>query len=196
MRTWPWIAAAAAVVASPFVVQATRRRMSSVETADHVNLRKFAGTWYEFARFPRLVERNTYANRMVLTLNPDDTYTVSTEYRRGGPDGDLKRMEGTIRSTDPQHRGRFELRNNTPLWVPFWVVALDENYKWAAISDPLKSNLWILSRTPDMDEGLYAHVVVELERRGWNVSKLVRSQHPKGLRKAMERLRAETEARA
>ena len=58
------------------------------------------------------------------------------------------------------------------VWGDYWVVELDDNYQWAAVSEPGRQYLWILSRTPRMDPAIYADVLVRLTRKGLDVQKL------------------------
>jgi apolipoprotein D and lipocalin family protein len=59
------------------------------------------------------------------------------------------------------------------------VVDLDAAYELAAVSEPQREYLWILSRTPTVDAARYAALLGRLAAMGLDVGKLektVRSQ--------------------
>jgi apolipoprotein D and lipocalin family protein len=60
-------------------------------------------------------------------------------------------------------------------WDNYWVVDLDQNYQYAAVADPRRENLWILSRTPEMNDAIYQNVLRRVERLGFNPGKLMKT---------------------
>ena len=65
--------------------------------------------------------------------------------------------------------------------APYNIVALDgstgdEPYQFAAVSS--YSALWILSRTPEIDEDLYDLLIDDLDSRSYAVDSLVDTEQP------------------
>ena len=56
----------------------------------------------------------------------------------------------------------------------YWIIDLAPDYSWAVVSDPKRKTLWILSRSPEMKDTLYASLVAKLVDRGFNKDKIVR----------------------
>ena len=56
----------------------------------------------------------------------------------------------------------------------YFVLELDDDYQWAVIGSSSDKYLWILSRSPQMEEGLYNELLRKLSERGYDVSKLLR----------------------
>ncbi len=52
---------------------------------------------------------------------------------------------------------------------------MDENYQYAAASDPKRENLWILSRTPEMKDAVYQNILRRVEKLGFNPGKLTKT---------------------
>jgi apolipoprotein D and lipocalin family protein len=52
------------------------------------------------------------------------------------------------------------------------VIDLDPDYQLAAVSEPKREYLWILSRTPTVPRQAMAALLGRLERQGFDVSKL------------------------
>ena len=60
----------------------------------------------------------------------------------------------------------------------YWVVALDNDYRWAVVSNERGNVLWILSRTPGMNVATYDSIVAGLESRGIKTEYLIRTPQP------------------
>jgi apolipoprotein D and lipocalin family protein len=63
-----------------------------------------------------------------------------------------------------------------PFRGDYWIIELGKDYEYAVVSSPNRKYLWILSRTPKMDEALYARIVEGLRERGFDVSLLQRTE--------------------
>ena len=53
------------------------------------------------------------------------------------------------------------------------MLELDENYQWAIIGSSSDKYLWILSRTPQIEDALYNELLNKLTDRGYDVTKLI-----------------------
>jgi lipocalin len=60
----------------------------------------------------------------------------------------------------------------------YFVLELDENYQWAVIGSSTDNYLWILSRTPQMNDVLYNDILIKLTNRGYDVNKLLKVEQP------------------
>jgi len=49
---------------------------------------------------------------------------------------------------------------------------LADDYSWALVSGPSRKYLWILSRTPEMDEETYNGIILYLQSKGFDTGKL------------------------
>ena len=56
-------------------------------------------------------------------------------------------------------------------------MELDENYRWAVIGSKTDKYLWILSRTSQMDPSIYKDLLDRLNKRGYDVTKLIEVKH-------------------
>jgi apolipoprotein D and lipocalin family protein len=59
-----------------------------------------------------------------------------------------------------------------PFFGDYWIIELGHNYEYAVVGEPGRKYLWILSRTPKMDDGIYAEVVSRLAAKGYDAAKL------------------------
>ena len=58
------------------------------------------------------------------------------------------------------------------VWGDYWVIDLDSRYQAAAVSDPKRDYLWILSRTPQMDPKVYDDLLLRLQQQQFDTRKL------------------------
>jgi apolipoprotein D and lipocalin family protein len=62
------------------------------------------------------------------------------------------------------------------VWADYWVLSLDDAYTVAAVGTPDRDYLWILSRTPQLDDGRYQAVVARVAAMGYPVDELERTR--------------------
>lgn len=157
-----------ALVAALALTQAPAR-----DTAD-LDLQRYLGTWYEVARFDSFFQRGCYATKATYSRRDDGELRIVNECHDGSPTGEVKKAEGKAWVEDPKEPGKLQVMFFWPFHGPYWVLEVAPDYSWALIGHPKKKSCWVMSRTPAMDEGLYAQLVKKLEARGYDTSKLIR----------------------
>ena len=65
-------------------------------------------------------------------------------------------------------------------WLPFtkgdyWVLRIDPEYKVALVGGPSNKYLWILSKTPNLDQATYQSYLETARQYGYDISKVVRT---------------------
>jgi apolipoprotein D and lipocalin family protein len=183
MRHGKKIMAAAALTA--LVVagasQARRRDHAPLGVVPSLDLKRYAGRWYEIARLPNRFERDC-ASDTAATYTPraDGTLTVVNECRRA--DGQMKSAEGVARVVDRATNAKLEVRfapaflSFMPfVWGDYWVLALGDNYECALVGEPGREYLWVLSRTPQIDEGQYQELLKRAAAAGFDTSRMLRT---------------------
>jgi apolipoprotein D and lipocalin family protein len=56
------------------------------------------------------------------------------------------------------------------------VLDLDSEYQLAAVGDPTRSYLWILSRTPVVSANQYERLLLRLKVMGFDITKLEKTR--------------------
>lgn len=152
---------------------------ADLPTVEKVDLSRYMGKWYEIARLPFWFEERCEGQPTAeYTLKSDNTVRVHNVCHNRS--GKLEEAIGEAWSVDP---------SNSKLKVSFipipglkslfsgdyWIIKLSDDYSWAVVSEPNQEYLWILSRTPQMDESLYNQLVKELDKLGFKTSLLIKS---------------------
>ena len=62
------------------------------------------------------------------------------------------------------------------VWGDYQIIALSPDYAHALVGDPSREYLWILSRSPRMDDASYERLVEEARAQGFETGKLVKTR--------------------
>lgn len=116
-----------------------------------VEAARYMGKWYEIARLPNRFEKGCAGVTAEYELKGDGTVSVLNTCHEKDPAGPARQAKATAWSVDPSG-SRYEVSFFRPFKAPYWVIALEPEYRWAVVGHPKKKYLWILSRTPKMAE--------------------------------------------
>jgi apolipoprotein D and lipocalin family protein len=149
-------------------------------TVAQVELDRYQGTWYEIARLPMWFQRNCLRSQATYGLLQTGEVSVLNECDTAG--GGKESIRGRARAVDAKTNARLEVRfdNWFDVFIPsqprgnYWVLFLDEAYQTVIVGTPDRENLWIMARTPSLDETRYAELVAIARRLGFDTEKLVR----------------------
>lgn len=145
-----------------------------LRTVERVDLERYAGTWYEIASFPTRFQRGCTGTTATYGLRDDGRVSVRNRCVR---DGGESSIEGVAWATD-ESNARLRVRFFWPFAGDYQVIALDPGYRWAVVGHPGRDSLWILSRTPRIEDALYRELVARAEAQGFEVARLVRTPQP------------------
>ena len=138
-------------------------------TVSHVDLKRYAGLWYEVARFPQWFEKDCTHVEAIYTPKADGTIKV---INRCFKDGKFKVLEGKARVTDSYTRSKLKVSFFWPIEGDYWILGLDPNYKWALVGTPDGDSLWILSRRPTLPQATLSQILALAVHKGYDVSRL------------------------
>ena len=142
------------------------------------DLQKYLGKWYEVARYPNSFQTGCTASTAEYALREDGKITVLNRCRDGSVDGPVREITGTARVADPQTNARLKASFFWPFEGNYYIIDLDPDYTWAVVGEPSRKTLWILSRTPSLDEATYQSILGRLPEKGYDPARLERQVHP------------------
>jgi len=144
---------------------------SPLTAVDNVDLRRYAGKWYEIARYPNHFQRNCQSDTTaVYTLRDDGKVEVVNACRE--KDGKVTTARGTAKVVDKKTNAKLKVTFFWPFYGDYWVIGLDPDYQYAIVGEPSRKYLWILSRTPSLEEATYQGVLRLVETLGYQPGKL------------------------
>jgi apolipoprotein D and lipocalin family protein len=145
---------------------------SDLTTVPSVDLNRYVGQWYEIARYPNRFQKQCAGDvTATYTAIGDSKIEVLNSCRN--KDGRNEIAKGKARVADPNSKARLRVTFFWPFYGDYWIIGLDPEYRWAVVGEPSRKYLWILSRSPQMDESDYRRAVSIVRERGYDPSKLV-----------------------
>jgi len=162
------------------VLGAVQASASSPElrTVPTVDLDRYLGTWYEIASYPAWFQKDCTGVTAEYSRRDDGLIRVVNSCRKKTLDGKIKTSTGRAKIVDPDSNAKLKVSFFGPFWGQYWIIDLDESYQWAVVGVPDRKYLWILSRTPQMDETIYAGIIDRLVDQGYDPSRLNKTLQP------------------
>ena len=134
----------------------------------------YLGIWYEIARYDHSVERGLEGVTATYSMRKDGKIKVVNAGFKGGLDGKRSKAVGKAKVPDPNVPSKLKVSFFLWFYGDYYVMELDKEYQWAVIGSRSDNFLWILSRTPKMDSGIYNELISRLQKRGYDTSKLIK----------------------
>jgi apolipoprotein D and lipocalin family protein len=162
-------------------VQAEKKPPLSVVPS--VDLDRYAGRWYEIARFPNRFQKKCAGEVIAeYTRRSDGNITVLNSCRL--EDGSQIQAEGVARlAGNGQPNSVLKVRfapaflSFLPqVWGDYQIISLSPDYTHALVGDPGREYLWILSRSPRMDSATYDRLVAEAGAQGFDTHMLQKTR--------------------
>jgi apolipoprotein D and lipocalin family protein len=161
----------------------TKSHRDAPVTAKVVDLRRYAGRWFEIARLPLFFQKANESAIAEYGNNPDGTVSVHNIAVR--PDGTQRDIRGYAKVLNPPENTKLAVRFSTwfgPLIpVPkagnYWILHVDELYQEAIVGTPDRKHLWLLARTSTISGERYTALVARAEQLGFDVSRLIKDPH-------------------
>jgi apolipoprotein D and lipocalin family protein len=141
------------------------------------DLDRYLGTWYEIARLPHKFEKNLERVTATYTLRDDGKISV---VNRGYniKSEEWEEAEGRAWIPDPEKPAKLKVSFFLFFASDYKIIELDqENYTYAMVTSSSKEYLWILSRTPQLEEDIYDHLVDSADQLGFDVTKIHKVSH-------------------
>jgi apolipoprotein D and lipocalin family protein len=149
------------------------------EVVKRVDIQRYMGRWYEIARYPNSFQSpDCVATTADYTLRLDGKVRVVNRCRKGGFDGPEQSIEGVARVADPRTSAKLKVSFFPPFEGNYWIIELDPDYRWAVVGEPCRRLLWILSRSPFMDDETYADILARLPAQGYDPDRLMLTPQP------------------
>jgi apolipoprotein D and lipocalin family protein len=149
----------------------------NIRPVDNFQLERYLGKWYEIARLDHSFERGLSSVSAEYSLRADGGIKV---INRGfsAKDNKWKEIEGKGYFVDRMDVGFLKVSFFGPFYGSYVVFDLDrDNYSYALVCGPDKSYLWLLARSPQMDDNLKKRLVDKASSLGFDTIKLIYVHH-------------------
>lgn len=171
-----WISAVIVSFLSVMAIAAAdeKKKAPELKTVAAVDLKRYAGTWYEIAKYPNRFQKQCVGNT-TATYNLKSDGDIEVVNKCLKKDGKIEDATGKAKIVDRQTNAKLKVSFFLFFYAPYWVIDLGENYEYAVVGEPDRKYLWILSRKPEMDDATYQKILRKIESLGYNPAKLVKT---------------------
>jgi apolipoprotein D and lipocalin family protein len=150
-----------------------------VQTVPRVDLERYAGEWFEVARFPNRFQRDCAGDVSArYARRPDGRIDVLNRCRQA--DGSFKEAPGVARIVDAATSAKLKVRfapaylSFLPfVWGDYWIIGLAPDYSCAVVGSPDREYLWVLSRSKVLATTPYDAAVATAKANGFDTTRLV-----------------------
>ncbi len=142
-----------------------------------VDLARYTGVWYEVARLNHSFERNLVGVTATYSILPNGKIRVLNQGFAYNLNGKHKKAKGIAKVPDASVRGHLRVSFFWPFFADYYIMDLDTvNYSYALIGSNNSKYLWILSRTPKMNDQDLKRLITEAANLGYETQKLIMVQ--------------------
>ena len=153
-------------------------------TVPFVDLNRYAGTWYEIARLPNRFQ-NKCSGDVTATYTLLDGGDIKVVNRCRQEDGEFTAAEGLARlAAEDRSNTKLKVRFAPALlsflpfvWGDYWIIDLGADYDYAVVGEPGREYLWVLSRSPVMDDSTLDAILERARKQGYDTTQIVRTTH-------------------
>ena len=144
-----------------------------LDVVESVDLTRYTGKWYEIARYPTFFQADCVSSTAEYTARDNGTIGVfNTCLAADGTT--VSTIEGVAEVVDPSTNAKLVVSfPNVPIPGSYWIIDLDAAYQYAVVGDPYRSTLFILSRTPTLDQTTLDGILNRLPSQGYDPERLI-----------------------
>jgi apolipoprotein D and lipocalin family protein len=148
-----------------------------VETVKGFELDRYLGTWHEIARLDHPFERGLSNITANYSLRDDGgVKVVNRGYNVEKQEWD--EAEGKAYFVDDEDVGRLKVSFFGPFYGGYNIIELDkEGYEYSMVAGPDRSYLWILSRSPDLDDAVLDRLIAKARELRFPIAELIMVDH-------------------
>ncbi len=142
--------------------------------AEHVDLERYAGRWYVIGEIPYFAERGNVGSYFDISFGADGTLTdVYTGYAKTF---DAKPTSATLTGYVVPNTGnaKWMERPFWPLSLPYLILYVDPDYRYALVGYPGLTYGWVLARDPIMDDATYRQMLGRFAGQGYDIKQFER----------------------
>jgi apolipoprotein D and lipocalin family protein len=143
-----------------------------LDVVEGLDLARFQGEWFEIAKLPRVTQADCTGTTARYELKSDRELVVTNACRLGNLAGTPRQVVAAARVPRPEVPAKLSVEFGG-FFGDYWIIDLDrEGYRYAVVGHPTRQYLWILSRTPTIDEGELRPILDRATQKGFDVSRL------------------------
>ena len=163
------------IICSYFLTGCASNKMTEIPLAKQVDLAKFMGDWYVIAVIPTAIETEAYNPIENYKLNEDGSIATTFTFNKGAFDGKAKKYEPKGFVRPDTGNALWGMQFIWPIKAEFRIAYLDSAYQTTIIARNARDYVWLMARTPQIDDAEYVRLTTLIKSWGYDMTKLVKS---------------------
>lgn len=156
-----------------FMFACSHTNKTVIPLADNVDLNRFMGKWYVIANIPTYIEKGAHNAVETYEMNDDGSINTTFTFYDDGFDGELKTYHPTG-YVSKQSNSLWGMQFIWPFKAEFIITHVSDDYQNTVIARNARDYIWIMSRTPDIDEKTYQNLIKLSTNIGYNADVIQR----------------------
>ena len=144
----------------------------NLQTVSKVDLKRYAGKWYEIASYPQRFQKGCHCTTAEYTLSDKGYVIVENRCNKDSVQGKETYIKGKAFVEKDSGNAKLKVQFFWPFKAKYWIIDLADDYSYAVVSHPNRKYLWILSRSPKMNVETYQQILLRLKEKQFDLSKL------------------------
>jgi len=160
------------------------RQESQLLTHPDLDLRRYAGLWYEYARLPNGYQVDC-TGEVTADYSLREDGSMQARFSCMNPECEVLSAVGEMRPSrrfTPHDPAKLEIRFESDwlsapssVWRDHWILYVDPDYQHAMIGTPDRRCLWMLGRERVPDRSAIQHMLRYAAQLGFSVNKVLRT---------------------
>jgi apolipoprotein D and lipocalin family protein len=149
-----------------------------LETVQSVDLEKYLGLWYEIASFPTRFQKDCRCSTAEYQQVPNKKYlrVINQCLKIKDKGSKMSYAKGKAFVVKGSGNARLKVQFLWPFRGDYYIIVLDDNYRYVVVGHPGRKYLWILSREPYMASDTYSGLVERVKQKGYDISILQKTE--------------------
>ena len=152
--------------------------MTSAQQIDNTtitvfDLNRYLGKWYEVARYDHAFERGLVGTTAEYSLREDGKIKVLNSGYMNTLDGSYQESVGKAKPNSNGKPGQLQVSFFGPFYGNYYILDLAPDYSYSVVGSSSPKYLWILSRTPHLSSEVLSKILSNLQKRGYDTTKLI-----------------------
>ena len=146
-----------------------------VRSVGTIDLGRYLGKWYEIAAFPMYFQRQCVGDTTAeYALRPDGDISVVNRCRT---EKGFDEAVGKAWAVEGTGNAQLKVSFFWPFRSDYWIIGLDDDYRWAVVGNPNRKYLWVLSRTPRLAGEALDKALQAAASQGFDLAQLKYTVH-------------------
>lgn len=148
-----------------------------LEVVPRVDIDRYVGTWYEIASIPVSQQEGCSCTTAEYSVIEEGVLKVVNSCKK---EGEVDQAEGKAFVVPSTNNAKLRVQFFWPFRGDYWILELDDEYRWAVVGVPSRKYVWVLSRSASMEEETLSLLLERIAAKGFDIAKIQRTVHDCG----------------